>query len=166
MPLFRRSKLISNFDLILNSTNKLLDSWRTFSADHVHLDILARCQNLLLQIFGLIAFDCDFEALNESNGNEFTKALRTVINTMATCFFLPRCLLRIYLKMSREYRRDRGIVEGYFYRMIQKELNETEQSQMPRKKSTLIASLVGSLQTDEVHEARKSEADKKGEIDI
>lgn len=164
-PLFRRGKLIPSFDSILNSTDKLLDNWRAFSNDHVHLDILERCQNLLLQIFGLIAFDCDFEAQNETGGNEFTKALRTVIDAMAASFFLPRCLLRISLKLTRQYQRDRATIEQYFHHMIEKELNETVDVKVQRKKTWLIAALVASLQVDEVVEMRKSEEDRKGEID-
>ena len=165
VPLFRRVKLIPNFDLILNSTDKVLDNWRSFSPDHVHLDVLGRCQNLLLQIFGLIAFDCDFEAQNETNGNEFTQALRTVIDTMAASFFLPRCLLRIYLKLTRQYQRDRATIERYFHRMMEKEVNETEQVKAQRKQPSLITVLVASLQVDEAVEVRKSEELKKGEIE-
>jgi hypothetical protein len=64
MPLFRRAKIITNLDVIVNSTDKLLAIWRTRLNQHVHLDVVQQCQNLLLQIFGLIGFDYDLEMLN------------------------------------------------------------------------------------------------------
>jgi len=40
MPLFRRAKIISNFDLIIDSTDKLLDKWRAQPKDQIHTDIV------------------------------------------------------------------------------------------------------------------------------
>jgi hypothetical protein len=46
--------------------------------------------------------------------------------------------------------------------MIEQELGETEESRTQRKRTSLIASLVASLQPDEKLEATKREEDKKG----
>ncbi|CAF3090451.1 unnamed protein product [Rotaria sp. Silwood2] len=164
IPLFRRAKIISNFDSIIDCTEKLLDNWRTFSNEHIHCDIVQQCQNLLLQIFGLIAFDYDLETINGSNTNEFTQTLRNFTNAVELTAFLPSFILRIYAILSSQYRQDRATAERYLYRMIEHELNETAESRALRKKTSLIASLVDSLQTDEKAEAKKSEEEKKGKI--
>ncbi|CAF2033399.1 unnamed protein product [Rotaria magnacalcarata] len=46
--------------------------------------------------------------------------------------------------------------------MVEQELAETPDSRLQRKKTSLIASLVNSLQADEPAEARKKEAEKTG----
>ncbi|CAF4996549.1 unnamed protein product, partial [Rotaria sp. Silwood1] len=162
MSLFRRSRIVSNFDTILDCTDKLLDNWRSFSVHHLHLDIVLQCQNLLLQIFGLIAFDYDFETLNGRNSNELAQALRNFFSTIEIASYLPNTLFRIFLKLSPQYQRQRAIIERYIYRMIEQEFNESPESRAQRKKTSLIASLVDSLQIDEEAEAKKSEELKKG----
>jgi hypothetical protein len=47
--------------------------------------------------------------------------------------------------------------------MIQQELRETPQMRAERKKTSLIASLVDSLQRDENLEEKKSEENEKGQ---
>ena len=49
--------------------------------------------------------------------------------------------------------------------MIEQELEETPQARFERKKTSLIASLVASLQEDEKIEASKSDEEKKGTND-
>ncbi|CAF4053462.1 unnamed protein product [Rotaria sp. Silwood2] len=68
-PLFRRAKIISNLDLIVNCTDKLLDQWRSKCEDrmYVHVNLVTKCRNLLLDIFGFIAFDDDLECLDSNN---------------------------------------------------------------------------------------------------
>jgi len=46
--------------------------------------------------------------------------------------------------------------------MVEQELGENEESRAQRKRTSLIASLVASLQIDEKLEATKREEDKKG----
>ncbi|CAF3698437.1 unnamed protein product [Rotaria sp. Silwood1] len=164
MPLFRRAKSISNFDSIIDCTEKLLENWRTFSNDHIHCDIVQQCQNLLLQIFGLIAFDYDLETINGSNTNELTQTLSNLSDVLEQTIFLPNFISRIYTIFSSQYRRDRATAERYLYRMIEQELTKTAESRAQRKKTSLIASLVDSLQTDEIAEAKKSEEEKKGKL--
>jgi hypothetical protein len=47
--------------------------------------------------------------------------------------------------------------------MIEQELRETPEMRAERKRTSLIASLVDSLQEDEKLEAKKSEETKKGQ---
>ena len=165
MPLFRRNKVISNINIIIDGTDKLLDRWRTKPFGHVHTDLVEQCQNLLLEIFGLIAFDYDLEALDgnkSENKNELTKALKDIMNTFRIIIYTPSIVSITYLKWSPQYRRARATVERYLHNMVEQELSETPDSRAQRKKTSLIASLVSSLQTDEKTEAGKKEEERKG----
>jgi cytochrome P450 len=170
MPLFRRAKIISNFDLIIDWTDKLLDKWRAQSKDHIHTDIVEDAQSLLLQIFGFIAFDFDLGAFvdhtHTKGTNELNKALDDMISIMNIVFFSPRFFSKIYLTLNLRYRRARATVEQYLDRMIEQELGESEESRTQRKRTSLIASLVASLQQDEKLEASKCEEDKRGKDDM
>jgi hypothetical protein len=93
LPLFRRAKNITNLDVIVDCTDKLLDIWRTRSKQHLHLDIVQQYRNLLLQIFGLIAFDYDLETPNDdgsSGNNELTKALQDLLSTLEKNYFCAK----------------------------------------------------------------------------
>jgi cytochrome P450 len=167
LPLFRRAKIITNLDVIVDCTDKLLDIWRTRANQHLHLDIVQQCQNLLLQIFGLIAFDYDLETLNDdgkSGNNELTKALQDFLSTFEKIIFSPSIVGAIYVKLSRRYRRAKAIIERYIDKMIEQELAESPESVAQRKRTCLIASLVASLQKVEQFEATQSEEEKKGKI--
>ena len=165
MPLFRGSKIISNINIMIDGTDKLLDRWRTRPAEHVHTDIVEQCQNLLLEIFGMIAFDYDLETLNENrsgNKNELTEALRHIMSIFRIIIYTPSIVSTTYMKLSPRYQRARAIVERYLNNMVEQELSESLDSRAERKKISLIASLVSSLQTDEKTEATKKEEEKKG----
>ncbi|CAF3738373.1 unnamed protein product [Rotaria sp. Silwood1] len=78
--------------------------------------------------------------------------------------YSPTILSTIYLKFSRRHRRARVIIERYFHRMIEQELAESAESIAQRKRTSLIAALVASLQKDENAEAAKREEVKKGKL--
>ncbi len=106
MPLFRRAKIVNNFDLIIDCTDRLLSNWRARPSEGVHCDIVQQCQNLLLEIFGLISFDYDLDVLGEhgSNQNELTKALCQFLRSCIVVFYSPRIIGMIYTKFSRQHR--------------------------------------------------------------
>ncbi|CAF1372758.1 unnamed protein product, partial [Adineta ricciae] len=156
-PLFRRSKVISHFDLIINCTDKLLTKWRKTEAKILHVDIVRQCHNLVLAIFGFIAFDYDLETL-EDGDNELTLALRTIINSIMTILALPRILAKVYVTLSYRQRQARNTIERHIYRMI-----EHEQATVQGKHTSLIASLVHSLRMNEHLEATEDiDEDKRG----
>ncbi|CAF3484987.1 unnamed protein product [Rotaria socialis] len=139
MPLFRRAKIINNFDLVVDCTDKLLSNWSAMPSHHVRCDIVRQCQNLLLEIFGLISVDYNLDALNEydSNHNELTRALHVFMSSCALIFYSPPILMN-------------------------NEMAQTRESRAERKRTCLIASLVASLQEDEEAKAKKSEDEKTG----
>jgi cytochrome P450 len=169
LPLFRRGKVVCNLDLIVNCTDKLLAKWQASSNQKVHLDIVDQCQNLLLAIFGLIGFDYDLQTLNndsEKSDNELTLALQQMLSSFMTVIYSPTIIASAYVKLSPQHRRAMKTVRQYFDRMIEKEQAESEESRIQRKRTSLIASLVDSLQKDEQAEARKSDEEKKGKINL
>ncbi|UJR12791.1 hypothetical protein I4U23_016965 [Adineta vaga] len=157
LPLFRRNKFVHNFDLIINCTDKLLTKWRK-TTDHktIHIDIVNQCHNLVLAIFGLIGFNYDLETLDDddddniSEKNELTQALRTIINSIMKIIALPKIIAKIYVTFSYRQRQARTIIERYIYRMIEYEQAIHFKSIKQRKQTSLIASLVDSLEKNEV----------------
>jgi cytochrome P450 len=167
MPLFRRGKIISNLDLIVDCVDKLLDKWRVSSAQKVHLDIIQQCQNLLLAIFGFVAYDYDLKTLDDdisSDNNDLTQALRDVLDVFQTAIHSPTFVSKIYLKLNLRYQRARATIDRYCNQIIEQELAENPELIAQRKRTSLIASLVSSLQHDEQAEAKKSEDEKKGKF--
>lgn len=155
-------------DLIIDCTDKLLNQWRTITdhdPNHIHQNIIEQCQNLSLAIFGFIAFDYDLQTLEESVANEnnkLRKALRYFLKIFILTIPVPTFLSKIYLKMSPQYQHAMATISDYIKQMIDQEQRKTSEEISERKRTSLIASLIGSLQEDEKIEAVKAEQEKKG----
>lgn len=165
MPLFRHSKIISNLDLIVDSTDKLLAKWRACSPVVVHVDIVHQCQKLLLHIFGFIAFDYDLNTLDDDYmiaNNDLTWALQDILDLVQKRVRSPNIINHISLKLNFHHRRAQAIIERYCNQIIAHELAQSPESIAQRKRQSLIASLISSLQKDELTEAKKNEEEKKG----
>lgn len=105
--LFRRSKIISYQDVIVECVDKLLDIWRADSSEKVHVNIVQQCQNLVLAIWGFIAFEYDLETLNDTNvssKNELTRALLDLLRTAQTILQLNYCLVSFVTAERQESR--------------------------------------------------------------
>ncbi len=168
LPLFRRGKIVNNLDLIIDCTDKLLDQWR-FTTDHdpnhIYLNIVDQCQNLSLAIFGFLGFNYDLQTLEESNinkKNKLTQALNDFLEIFIHTTRLPNFVSKLYLKLSPRYQRARAIIEEYLKQIIEQELRKTPEEIAEQKRTSLIASLVTSLQQDEKAEAMKPEQERKG----
>jgi len=151
--------------LVLDCTDKLLDNWRRKPSEKIHTDIVQQCQNLFLSIFGYIGFDYDLETLNDDgteNNNELTQEFQYKMSLFQMVSYSPRFLSKIYVNLSRRYRRSQAIINKYLNQITEQELKESPESRAERKRTCLIASLVSSLQEDEKAEAMKNESDKKG----
>lgn len=132
---------------------------------HIHVNIVEQTEELLLAIFGFIAFDFDLQTLDNEGAaekNELAPALRRYVTVFPIIMKLPAIVSRIYLLFNRKYQHARKIINEYVHRMIEQELRETETTRAERKRKSLIASLVASLQKDERLEATKSEEEKRG----
>jgi cytochrome P450 len=166
-PLFRRGKILVHLNTIIDCTDKLLDRWRVQYHDptKVHLNMIEQSQQLLLAVFGFIAFDYDLRTLDDqsdNNRNELTQAFYSLLNTMQIILQLPTFLGQIYMFLNFKVRRARTIIDRYLEKMIEQELNATPEMRAERKRTSLIASLVTALQEDETLEASKPEEEKKG----
>jgi hypothetical protein len=142
-----------------------LDNWRRKPSEKIHTDIVQQCQNLFLSIFGYIGFDYDLETLNDDgteNNNELTQEFQYKMSLFQMVSYSPRFLSKIYVNLSRRYRRSQAIINKYLNQITEQELKESPESRAERKRTCLIASLVSSLQEDEKAEAMKNESDKKG----
>jgi hypothetical protein len=159
---------VNNLDLIIDCTDKLLDQWRCITdldPNHTHLNIVDQCQNLSLAIFGFIGFDYDLQTLGEAGinkNNKLRKALSDFLKIFLFTIPVPTFISRMYLKISPQYRRTMITINNYLMQMIEKEQRKTPKEIAERKRTSLIASLVGSLQQDEKAEATKPEQEKKG----
>ncbi|CAF1142003.1 unnamed protein product [Rotaria sp. Silwood1] len=164
--LFRGSKIFMHLDTIIDCTDKLLDRWRQINdPTKIYLNMNEQTQQLLLAIFGFIAFDYDLQILDnecEKGQKELVSSMETFFNTTVRIVEMPAIIGRIYLFLNFKYRRARLIINQYIQRIIDQELKETVAMRAERKRTSLIASLISSLQQDENIEAKKREEDKRG----
>lgn len=165
-PLFRRSKVSTYLDVINECTEKLITRWHQSPGGEkeIHLNMIEQCQQLLMAIFGYVAFDYDLQTLDQQDQkrrNELTEAFGVHLGAGMTVIRLPVVLGRLYL-LNPTYRRAKAIIDRYLQQMIEQELRETPEVRKERKRTSLIASLVDSLQADEQIEQMKSEESKKG----
>jgi hypothetical protein len=113
-----------------------------------------------LAIFGFIVFDYDLQTLEESNINKANK-LTQALNDFALIFVettrLPITISKLYLKLSSQYRRARLTIGECLNQIMEQEQRKTPEQIAEQKRTSLIASLVTSLQQDE-----KTEQEKKG----
>lgn len=152
--------------MIVDCVDKLLATWRTSASHKVHLGTVQQCQNLLLAVFGFIAFDFDLETLDDgvvASHSELADAIRVVLTVVETVLHLPNVLGNIYLKISSKYKQAQATIERYSNRIIDHELEQSLDAIAQHKRTSFITSLVSSLQQDEKAEAMKSEEQKKGE---
>lgn len=156
-------------DTINDCTDKLLARWQTINdPTHIHSGMFNQLQQLVLDLFGFIFFGYDLQLLDNksiSEKNELAQALHTVLATAMSVIQMPKAIASIYLFFNREYQRSHRLANQYLTGIIEQELEETPQARSERKKTSLIASLVASLQEDEQLEASKTDDEKKGTPD-
>ena len=168
LPLFRRGRILDNYDLIVDCTDKLLDQWRSktdIDPSYVHLNVVDQCQNLSLAIFGFIAFDYDLQTLDEANinkKNKLTQALNDFLQIFLETVHAPNFLAKIVLKFNSRYQRAKATIDECLNKIMEQEQRKTPEQIAEQKRASLIASLITSLQQDEKAEAAKSEQEKRG----
>jgi hypothetical protein len=159
---------VNNLDLIIDCTDKLLDQWRSTTdrdPNHIHVNIVDQCQNLSLAIFGFIGFDYDLQTLagtSVTKNNKLRKALSDFLKIFLFTIPIPTLISRMYLKICPQYRQTMITISDYLKQIIEQEQRKTSEEITERKRTSLIASLVDSLQEDEKAEAMKPEQEKKG----
>ena len=81
--------------------------------------------------------------------NELTQAFHIYLQAAFICVQLPTIIGRIYLSLNFQYRRSVSTMNRYLERMIEQELSEISETRAERKRTSFIASLVDSLQSEE-----------------
>jgi hypothetical protein len=103
--------------------------------------------------------------MNAKKGKaQLVRAMDIFLSTAFQILEMPLSISRIYLFFNLKCRRARALIDQYLQQMIDQELAETTEIRTERKRTSLIAALVSSLQQDEKVEATKAEEDKKGII--
>ncbi len=167
MPLFRRAKIITQLETIINCTDKWLHNCRNQTDGQIHTDINDQCQKLLLGIFGFIGFDYDLQTLDYSDdqtSNELKSALVDLLFAFRILIYSPKLVAVLYTKYSSKHQRSQKFLKKYVNQIVEQELTNNSELMSERKKTCLIASLVASIQEDEQAEAMKKEEDQKGKI--
>jgi hypothetical protein len=75
---------------------------------------------------------------------------------------IPHTVAKLYLKLGPRYRRAKFIIKKYLNQIIEQEQRKTREEIAEQKRTSLIASLITSLQPDEKAEAAKPEQERKG----
>lgn len=148
MPLFRRAKILPQIDTIIDCTDKLLHQWRHQIDGEIHTNIVDQCQKLLLNIFGLIAFDYDLHTLDEitdPTSEQVKRALENMLSAFRMLIYSPRLIAMAYTKLSPSYRRSQKFLKDFVDQIVEQELTNDVNVIFERKKTCLIASLVASL---------------------
>lgn len=165
-PLFRRAKILIHLNTILDCTDKLLNRWRTNYTDPkaIHFNMIEQSQQLLMAVFGYVAFDYDLQTLDgqEDRPNELTQAFYYLLNATQILLALPIYMGKIFISLNFRAQRARKVIDRYLTNMIEQELQSAPEMSEQRKRTSLIASLVTSLQENEQIEMNKSEDEKKG----
>ena len=141
VPLLRRTKIVSNLDLIVAGTDRLLTKWRHSPFEFIHTEIIENCENLILDIFGSIAFDFDLKKLESSSTHEFPQALHDFLSTYKIITYLPKVMTKLCLRLYPRHQRAKKTIEKYLYQAIDQELAYSQDSIGQRKKICFIACL-------------------------
>jgi hypothetical protein len=96
--------------------------------------------------------------MNAKKGKaQLVRAMDIFLSTAFQILEMPLSISRIYLFFNLKCRRARALIDQYLQQMIDQELAETTEIRTERKRTSLIAALVSSLQQDEEVEATKAE---------
>ncbi|CAF1159500.1 unnamed protein product [Didymodactylos carnosus] len=165
LPMFKKNKVISHVNTIIDCTDKLIHLWRHEQPEELNENIVQQSKSLLLDIIGFIAFDYDLQTVEQSEQDEkkeLTKALNIFINmhhTIMQAAFVPTILFKWWLKLNLRYQNALKTLQYTAYSIIAKESEYTGHQVKPKN---LISMLVSSLQKNEEDERKKSEVDKYG----
>ncbi len=103
--LFRRNKIVEYLDTIVACIDKLLTQWHINNKDptYIHLNMVKKTQQILIDTFGLIGFDYDLHTLDDKDDN----------STIVIFTQLPEVIGCIYLFFNLQYRQARKIIDQY-----------------------------------------------------
>lgn len=111
LPIFKRSKILLHLDTIVTCIDRFIDEQFVNQDGKIHTDLVVQCQNVLLNIIALIAFDYDLEsssktdAINLRNAfNDFVYYANQFILLTGISVWLGKLLLSVNWKYQRALR--------------------------------------------------------------
>ncbi|CAF2806300.1 unnamed protein product [Rotaria sp. Silwood2] len=177
LPMLKRNKFVSQIPIIIDCVDQLIHVWKLRYENKD--DIICTClindnQHLMLDTFTLLTFDYDlgnlkylakvatqFNPDEKYQPSDFGLALSTWLDALKRVYMngMPYIVNYYLLKFDRKYQSALKKLEDQAEKIISKCQMEMNPNDRP---TNLVASLVSSLQKDEVLERTKSESEKRG----
>ena len=137
LTMFKGAKITHYLKTIVECTDRLID--QHLHHNQVHKDLKMHCQSLFANIMGFIAFNCDFNsALNVPLKNAL-EDFNFQLSLLAVLPWVPRCLLKLYLKFNWKYQRSRELVRQLTEQILQNELDNLHTMEDRQSKTPIVA---------------------------
>lgn len=171
LPTFKRAKILPYLQTIVDCADQFIDGKLAPKSGQIHEDLLVQCQNVLVNIIALIAFDYDLES---SSDNQNDGQLRKAFNDFVHCanefiFYSPFPLWfgKIMLLLNRKYQRALKVMQHYIMAIIDEEQNrKNSQWNSSNRPRNLISNLVASLDDDSSTKTRLTPKEVFDEVSL
>ncbi|CAF1080270.1 unnamed protein product [Adineta steineri] len=137
LPVFKRAKMIQHLDTIIECADHFID--QNLLDNHIHKDLVHRCQTFTMNVIGLIAFDYNLESNINSPIKIAFQDFVSYVTIVILMSWLPRWISKIYLKFNWKYQKIHRLIRELTEKIVEQEQNNSQRSK------NLIASLVSSL---------------------
>ena len=171
LPVFKRAKILPYLQTIVDCADRLIDEKFAPKSGQIHEDLVGQCQNVLVNIIALIAFDYDLENSADNNGDcQLRKAFNDFVHCANEFIFyspFPLWICKIALFFNRKYQRALKIMKHYIMNIIEEEQNRknSEWNSSTRTRN-LISSLVASLDNDSSTKTRLTAKEVFDEVSL
>ncbi|CAF1095535.1 unnamed protein product [Adineta steineri] len=137
LPVFKRAKMIQHLDTITECADHFID--QCLLDNHIHTDLVHRCQTFTMNVIGLIAFDYNLESNINSPIKIAFQDFVSYVTIVILMSWLPQWISKIYLKFNWKYQKIHRLIRELTEKIVEQEQNNSQRSK------NLIASLVSSL---------------------
>jgi cytochrome P450 len=150
--MFKRAKILPYRDTIVTCIDRLIDQQFTKRNGEICTDLVVQCQNVLLNVIALIAFDYDLEVSSTTDSVNLRKAFNDFVyyaNQFVLITGIPFWLGKLILKLNWKFQKASSIMKLYIMNIIAEEQKrQQDEFVSSTRPKNLITSLVGSLQND------------------
>lgn len=146
LPVFRRSKILPHFQIILSCIDDFIDENFLNENNKIHKDLVKKCQNVLLRVISRIAFNYDFSNLSTIDGKNLEKSFNQMIHCasqFAVMSATPLWLAKFILFFNFKFQKSLNLMKNYVINII----NQNENISVDNHRS-LIDSLIQSSKSD------------------
>jgi cytochrome P450 len=152
LPMFKRAKVLPYLDTISTCIDRFIDERFVERDRQIHSDLVVQCQNFLLNIIALIAFDYDLGSSTQTGEFDLRKAFNDFVNYGSQFILLtgiPIWLGKLILAVNWKYQRALRIMKHYVMNIITEEQKrQQDESISSNRPKNLIASLVSSVKNE------------------